>query len=375
MKLLFVVALYPVFLLGQNAASGTAMGSPSGTGAANLHLTNIVDTAITQPLITAPDLSSLWVANGGIITGASGTNRLVVQNSSLDASGMSAPGVTQFVGTIVNSTSPDPNGYWGLYAETLIPTTSTVNYTGSDYLALYGEFDHFGTGNVSNGVGVDAESYVEAGGTATSLVGLEAFSGNYGTGLVTEADAVYAAVNGPGPITTGIGVHIDAPVAGGAPVNLVGLQIENQTSGTGTNFAIKTGLGKVQFGDALAVTGAFTVGAGAPLPPCADAGGSHLNWTSTGGFACGITVGSNPKGTLSWDFGALNDGSCNSKTLPLGGASLGDPITPGFPAIAFAGAMTMFVSAIDTVQVTVCNFSGSTSADPGILAFIAEDTK
>ncbi len=55
----------------------------------------------------------------------------------------------------------------------------------------------------------------------------------------------------PFTTTTGVGVQIDAPVlaASTTVTNLIGLNVGNQTAGSSSNRAIKTGSGPVEFGD------------------------------------------------------------------------------------------------------------------------------
>jgi hypothetical protein len=70
--------------------------------------------------------------------------------------------------------------------------------------------------------------------------------------------------------------------------------------------------------------------------------------------------------SASLSFGSVADGACGTQTFALSGASAGDPVAAGFPsslAPGLAGAMK--VSAGNTVNVSICNYSGATwSAAP-----------
>lgn len=71
------------------------------------------------------------------------------------------------------------------------------------------------------------------------------------------------------------------------------------------------------------------------------------------------------------DFPSIADGSCSALTFTLTGAGTGANLAPGFPSALNAGLTgSMFVSAANTVTVTLCNLSGS-PIDPASLTYSA----
>jgi hypothetical protein len=70
--------------------------------------------------------------------------------------------------------------------------------------------------------------------------------------------------------------------------------------------------------------------------------------------------------SASLSFGSVPDGACAGQTFALSGASAGDPVAAGFPSALAPGlAGSMNVSAGNTVNVSMCNYSGATwSAAP-----------
>ena len=76
--------------------------------------------------------------------------------------------------------------------------------------------------------------------------------------------------------------------------------------------------------------------------------------------------------TATLDFPSLATGACNADlTLPLPGATTGDPVAAGWPAGLEAGLIGMMrVSASGQVAVRMCNFSGGT-IDPAAAVFRA----
>lgn len=75
------------------------------------------------------------------------------------------------------------------------------------------------------------------------------------------------------------------------------------------------------------------------------------------------------------DFSPIADGVCLAGTFPLTGVTAGDSIVPGWPSALNAGLVgSMTASATDTVNVTLCNFSGA-SIDPASMTFKASVAK
>lgn len=106
-------------------------------------------------------------------------------------------------------------------------------------------------------------------------------------------------------------------------------------------------------------------------PACVDMGGSHLNADSNGALYCGVTTGSFPRSYVSWNSGNITTLSCATTTFPLLNAAVGDFVVPSWPATLNDGITgTMTVSAADTIQVRICNVTGS-SINPGALTYAA----
>jgi hypothetical protein len=71
------------------------------------------------------------------------------------------------------------------------------------------------------------------------------------------------------------------------------------------------------------------------------------------------------------DLASIGPGACTESTMSLPGAAAGDALAPGWPAGMESGLIgTMRVSALNTVAVRVCNFSGTT-VDPVAATFRA----
>lgn len=91
-------------------------------------------------------------------------------------------------------------------------------------------------------------------GNVTNLIGQLGSAQSYGAGAVTNLAASQASVvlAGNGNVTDAAALNVlpATDIGAGAFTNLYGLRIANQTAGT-NNWAIQTGLGKVQFGDTL----------------------------------------------------------------------------------------------------------------------------
>jgi hypothetical protein len=163
---------------------------------------------------------------------------------------------------------------FGNVTELWTPTTDSAIYTGQE-TALYGSYSHFGSGALTAGVGVEGEAFNAGPATATLLVGAEGTANCGGTvagmpnvqtptnnGNCTNVRAVEGAVHNfsSGAITNGVGVFVDTPTntGGGSYTNTYGVFVNDQNIGT-NKWAIKTGLGKVEFGDVVAMDSTASV--------------------------------------------------------------------------------------------------------------------
>lgn len=144
--------------------------------------------------------------------------------------------MSQFV---FKATVPNPlvaRGFYGYYAT---DPTNTVNVGG--ILGLQGVSDAYGTGTHTIIVGMFGEADNSSSITQPKSVGVWGYSGLYGSGDTTLAiGGEFGSENyGAGTIQNGYGIRIAKPQENGAdgPIaNLVGLFIDEQLTGTTTNF-------------------------------------------------------------------------------------------------------------------------------------------
>lgn len=188
----------------------------------------------------------------------------------------------------VNPTSSVAYSNFGQTTEWFTPTTNSQPFT-AQQTAVYGSFNHFGSGNFTgNGAGTGAsfEAFNDGPATMLLLAGVTADATNGGVaagvpiqtptnnGVATNLRGVDAFVRNlsSGTVTTASAFFAETPVnsGGGSITNAIGVNVADQTAGV-SNFAIKTGLGLVSFGDATTVnstlrtTGNVGIGGSAPL--------------------------------------------------------------------------------------------------------------
>jgi hypothetical protein len=83
----------------------------------------------------------------------------------------------------------------------------------------------------------------------------------------------------------------------------------------------------------------------------------------------------NLSGSSTINFSSIADGVCASNTFSLTGVAAGDPVIAKWPSTIEAGLLGgMVATATDTVEVRLCNFSGS-SLDPASQSFGASIAK
>lgn len=80
------------------------------------------------------------------------------------------------------------------------------------------------------------------------------------------------------------------------------------------------------------------------------------------------------KAYVSWNAGTIANGACTSQTFTLLNSVVGDWIVPGWPALNAGVIGIMRVSANDTIEVRICNLSGS-SATVATLTYAAMNIK
>lgn len=145
-------------------------------------------------------------------------------------------------------------------------SSGTRRVAGGTGITVY----HTGAGPTGSMKGIlfTAEHYGT--GTVGSIYGSEGgfFIGNYDPGSdfgnVITARTYYSNydVSGTNTVTNTIGLHLDTPTKSGTPTiaNNYGIKIEDQGGFASNNWAIKTGTGKVQFGDTLHAEKSFFAG-------------------------------------------------------------------------------------------------------------------
>ncbi len=101
----------------------------------------------------------------------------------------------------------------GLFSNLQAATGNTHNFFGNLY-ALNSEFDHYGTGKVTSGFGLNGAVVNQAAGTITNAYGVYASLSNASTGTITNGYGVY--VNAPsntGTFSKFTGLYIASPTA------------------------------------------------------------------------------------------------------------------------------------------------------------------
>lgn len=143
------------------------------------------------------------------------------------------------------------------------------NLSTTDLTGTYGAADSRHTsGTRTNAIGVEGDVYHSTAGNVTNLFGVVGFAEHDGTGTTTDMAAVVASGN---------------VRSAGTVTNNYGLLVKNQTAGT-NNWAIKTGTGKVEFGDLLQIgDGAgndrLSFSAESTNPTCAA--GNYFIWANS----------------------------------------------------------------------------------------------
>jgi hypothetical protein len=130
----------------------------------------------------------------------------------------------------------------------VVPNTSTHAIT-----SLYGS----NFGSINNGSGPVNEMFGQTGdvenlssATVSLMAGFSMYISNEGT--ATKIECYRTFFLNSGTVTDFMGFHVDNLTNTGTITNAYGLKVENITIGT-NNWAIKTGIGKVEFGDQVLV--------------------------------------------------------------------------------------------------------------------------
>ncbi len=149
----------------------------------------------------------------GVAVGGTGTPGalLDVQFASTAATGalLGQRALTTLSPTATSTASAD-----GLFSNVQTATGNTHNFFGNLY-ALNSELDHYGTGKVTSGFGLNGAVVNQAAGTITNAYGVYASLSNASTGTITNGYGVY--VNAPsntGTFSKFTGLYIASPTAG-----------------------------------------------------------------------------------------------------------------------------------------------------------------
>jgi len=187
-------------------------------------------------------------------------------------------GVEQFLNPV---TSPATYFNFGQVTELDIPTSNTVTFTGQE-TATYGSFSDFGSGAFNTGFGGGFEGFNPGPATALLIGGVQATANNGGVSTGVPLPEQFPTNNGnvtnlrafdglaknwsSGTVTNGVVFYAEAPqnAGGGIFANAYGLFVADMTAAT-NNFAIKTGVGKVNIGDAATFNSTVSVGSTAAI--------------------------------------------------------------------------------------------------------------
>jgi hypothetical protein len=123
------------------------------------------------------------------------------------------------------------------------------------------------------------------------VLNVDASASNFGTGLVGETTEFYAGgSSSSGPVTNATGLHVAGHGQAGT-VNAIGVWIDDQTGAT-NNYAIKTGLGQVSFGDAVTAPSVITTPVTVSALPTCNSGrqGAHAFVTDANATTFNTTV-------------------------------------------------------------------------------------
>lgn len=180
---------------------------------------------------------------------------VIEETQSLGAAGQCYGEVISLTGSpTVNDTSIFIRGE---FVDAFVPPTSNKNFGTVQGAIVQGGSEASSPAKANSIYGQIGGGYIGGTGSVGQMTGGSFTSNHYGTGTADIAVGTYNQVDlsSVGIITDAKGVWIDSAnnSGGGTITTNHGLFIEDQTVGV-TNFAIKTGLGTVSFGDDVVTT-------------------------------------------------------------------------------------------------------------------------
>lgn len=238
------------------------IGSPSRTGGT---ITNLYGIKVEDQTYSG---STIWAIKTGLglvsfgddvqmgtrIAAGSGATFSANHNFSFSESRTTFPAAnyTSLISVFtLNPSANTTNEIWAEASSAIIPSGST--HTILNVVGKGGYLLNSGSGTLTAGAGMDAEAINQGTGPVGNMYGITASASNLGSGIITNNTAGYfqsGASSGTNSLDRTI--FIDAPLTGGTLTTHIGLDIANQNVGT-TSFAIRTGLGKIKFGDDVSI--------------------------------------------------------------------------------------------------------------------------
>jgi hypothetical protein len=242
----------------------------------------------TSPTINgAPVLSQLGIGSVVLLdpSGANIGNLVIDSSANVNAKSLSTNQTSTGDYAIPNvfrlGLNPSANStqlQMGISEEGWTYSSNSKTFSGSQ-LGVYGSFSHFGSGSANAIYGASFEGFNAGPSTVTQVCGVNgnAWCGgvaagapiqtptNNGAALNLRGVQAHVANISSGVVTAAAGVYINSGTnsGGGSITTLVGLEVTDMTAGV-ANFAIRTALGKNQFGDETHFVKTFTQGTGAP---------------------------------------------------------------------------------------------------------------
>jgi hypothetical protein len=338
-------------------------GSGGGGGGANTALSNLASVAV----------------NADLIPGGDGT--LDLGASSPSWKNLYAKGVAK-IGPAVSSFSAASQALLNLsndYAAALNAGSTTIAFLGlsednttSNTFGLYGTaVATHATGSRTNVIGVSGNAYNTSAGTVSYLMGVSGEAYPRGSGDITAVSGTsgYVEVNTTGgTVTDAIQLWAFGAVkTAGTVTNNYGVKVEDQAMSGANNYAIYTGLGRVQLGDTETID----------KDNIAITATDALNLKNATASTAGVPVQYSP--ALRWTGHAWNTGGTPADNA-VDMRAFVRPTSSNPPSFVWAlrksingGAFSDVMTVSDGSVVTATTFSGALSGNATTAAALAAD--